>query len=230
MLLTASGPNAKPRATGALANLNRKKFEARAIYSSYVSRSCSWGGRDCDPWRMAPPWSISTLFALVVLIQLMQGFRLGRPIYQSKSPTFMAGVDDLQSWFSDVVADSERDGDEDEYYYDSSYEQYDKFSKLPDVPLWLSDNCNNLNFSMPTIVQQMAIPLIMTGKDVILQAQTGSGKTLAYSVPILSKIDPTRSAIQAVIVVPTRELCMQVAGMLTLVLTLAMLPSSQSPS
>ena len=142
----------------------------------------------------------------------------------------MAGVDDLQSWFSDVVADSERDGDEDEYYYDSSYEQYDKFSKLPDVPLWLSDNCNNLNFSMPTIVQQMAIPLIMTGKDVILQAQTGSGKTLAYSVPILSKIDPTRSAIQAVIVVPTRELCMQVAGMLTLVLTLAMLPSSQSPS
>jgi superfamily II DNA/RNA helicase len=50
----------------------------------------------------------------------------------------------------------------------------------------------------------------MAGKDVLIQAQTGSGKTLAYSLPILSCIDPCRSAIQAVIVVPTRELALQV--------------------
>jgi reverse gyrase len=54
----------------------------------------------------------------------------------------------------------------------------------------------------------------MEGKDVILQAQTGSGKTLAYALPILSKIDATRASIQAVIVVPTRELGLQVTSVL----------------
>jgi ATP-dependent RNA helicase DeaD len=54
----------------------------------------------------------------------------------------------------------------------------------------------------------------MKGKDVILQAQTGSGKTLAYSLPLLAKIDPTRAAIQAVVIVPTRELSFQVVGVL----------------
>lgn len=49
------------------------------------------------------------------------------------------------------------------------------------------------------------IQVILSGKDVILQAQTGSGKTLSYGVPILSSIDPNRAAIQAVIIVPTRE-------------------------
>ncbi len=55
---------------------------------------------------------------------------------------------------------------------------------------------------------------IFAGKDVILQAQTGSGKTLAYGLPILSSIDPTRAAIQAVVVVPTRELGLQVSTVL----------------
>ena len=53
---------------------------------------------------------------------------------------------------------------------------------------------------------------IFEGKDVILQGQTGSGKTLVYALPILSKIDASRNAIQAVVVVPTRELGLQVAG------------------
>jgi primosomal protein N' len=47
-------------------------------------------------------------------------------------------------------------------------------------------------------------------RDVIIHAQTGSGKTLAYLLPLLSRIDVTRSAVQALIVVPTRELGLQV--------------------
>lgn len=54
----------------------------------------------------------------------------------------------------------------------------------------------------------------MGGNDVVLQAQTGSGKTLSYCLPILSKIDAKRGAIQAVIVVPTRELGLQVTSVL----------------
>jgi len=47
--------------------------------------------------------------------------------------------------------------------------------------------------------------VILSGKDVVLQSQTGSGKTLAFGIPILAQIDPNRAAVQAVIVVPTRE-------------------------
>lgn len=54
----------------------------------------------------------------------------------------------------------------------------------------------------------------MRGKDVVLQAHTGSGKTLSFGVPMLSTIDPSHSAIQAVVVVPTRELGLQVASVL----------------
>jgi len=56
--------------------------------------------------------------------------------------------------------------------------------------------------------------VIFDGKDVIIQSQTGSGKTLAYCLPIVSRIDATRSAIQAVIIVPTRELGLQVTAVL----------------
>lgn len=83
-----------------------------------------------------------------------------------------------------------------------------------DLPSWLVEKCENLGFTTPTEVQAMGIPVIMQGKDVILQAQTGSGKTLLYSLPVLSNIDSSRAAIQAVIIVPTRELGMQVAGVL----------------
>ncbi len=48
----------------------------------------------------------------------------------------------------------------------------------------------------------------------MLQAQTGSGKTLAYSLPLLAKIDPNRASIQGVVIVPTRELSIQVTGVL----------------
>ena len=63
-----------------------------------------------------------------------------------------------------------------------------------------------------TPIQKMAIPPIFKGNDVIGQAQTGSGKTMAFAIPVLEKIFiPDRSP-QAIILCPTRELCMQVAS------------------
>lgn len=88
------------------------------------------------------------------------------------------------------------------------------FEEFIDIPKWLIESCKNLGFERATDTQYYAIPTIMEGKDVIIQAQTGSGKTLAYSLPILSKIDASRAAIQAVIVVPTRELGLQVSSVL----------------
>ena len=68
----------------------------------------------------------------------------------------------------------------------------------------------DLNIETPSAVQAAAIPVALEGKDVVAQSQTGSGKTLAYLLPLLHKIDKTAKEIQAVILVPTRELGMQI--------------------
>lgn len=62
----------------------------------------------------------------------------------------------------------------------------------------------------PTPVQQQVIPVVLTGKDVIAQAQTGTGKTLAFLLPIFEQIDPAKESIQALIIAPTRELALQI--------------------
>ncbi|MEG1782728.1 MAG: DEAD/DEAH box helicase [Oscillospiraceae bacterium] len=65
--------------------------------------------------------------------------------------------------------------------------------------------------TQPTPCQEQALPLLIEKKDVILQAQTGSGKTLCYLLPIYQNIKtPLEGGTQAVIIVPTKELAMQV--------------------
>ncbi|MBI2124518.1 DEAD/DEAH box helicase [Candidatus Pacearchaeota archaeon] len=66
-----------------------------------------------------------------------------------------------------------------------------------------------LGFSEMTEIQQKTIPLIQHGKDVIAQSKTGSGKTAAFGFPMLEKISPHKG-LQALVLVPTRELCEQV--------------------
>ena len=71
---------------------------------------------------------------------------------------------------------------------------------------------DEMGFTKPTPIQAKTIPDALRGIDIIGQAQTGSGKTLAFAVPILSKLFiPDRSP-QAIVLCPTRELCMQVAS------------------
>ena len=66
-----------------------------------------------------------------------------------------------------------------------------------------------IGMEQPFPIQEQSIPLILKGKDVIGQVHTGTGKTAAFSLPLISKIKP-RGPIQALIIVPTRELAMQV--------------------
>ncbi|TYG50442.1 hypothetical protein ES288_D10G175400v1 [Gossypium darwinii] len=67
-----------------------------------------------------------------------------------------------------------------------------------------------VGYLVPTDVQREALPVLFSGNDCILHAQTGSGKTLTYLLLIYSQINPKKSAVQALIVVPTRELGMQI--------------------
>jgi ATP-dependent RNA helicase DeaD len=62
----------------------------------------------------------------------------------------------------------------------------------------------------PTPIQEKTIPVLLDGKDVIAQAQTGTGKTLSFILPILERIDPEKSHIQALVITPTRELAIQI--------------------
>lgn len=65
-------------------------------------------------------------------------------------------------------------------------------------------------FTMPTAIQAQAIPHLLSGRDVVGQAQTGTGKTAAFSLPLLERIDFNNQAVQALILTPTRELALQV--------------------
>jgi ATP-dependent RNA helicase DeaD len=66
-------------------------------------------------------------------------------------------------------------------------------------------------YTAPMPIQSEIIPVMITGRDVIGQAKTGTGKTAAFALPILQNLDPARGRIQALVVVPTRELALQVA-------------------
>jgi ATP-dependent RNA helicase DeaD len=68
----------------------------------------------------------------------------------------------------------------------------------------------DVGYEQPSPIQEQAIPLMLEGRDVIGQAQTGSGKTAAFGLPILEYVDPEVNDVQALVLTPTRELCIQV--------------------
>src|SRR5262245_41861494 len=70
-------------------------------------------------------------------------------------------------------------------------------------------------YRTPTDCQFETIPRALTGRDLVVQSRTGTGKTAAFSIPIVERIDPALNQVQAVILAPTRELAIQVAGEIT---------------
>ena len=73
----------------------------------------------------------------------------------------------------------------------------------------LKNSLSKMNFIKPTPIQSMAIPVALTGKDILGTAQTGTGKTLAFSIPLINKLILDKNAL-ALIMCPTRELAAQV--------------------
>ena len=84
------------------------------------------------------------------------------------------------------------------------------FASLGLVPALLKA-LDRLGYATPTPIQARTIPSLLTGRDVLGQAQTGTGKTAAFALPILQNLDLSDRHVQALILVPTRELAMQVA-------------------
>jgi ATP-dependent RNA helicase DeaD len=74
----------------------------------------------------------------------------------------------------------------------------------------LLEALRHLGYEDPTPIQEQAIPALLEGRDVIGQAQTGTGKTAAFGLPLLEYVDPSDPEVQALVLTPTRELCIQV--------------------
>jgi ATP-dependent RNA helicase DeaD len=68
----------------------------------------------------------------------------------------------------------------------------------------------DVGYEKPSPIQEQAIPPLLQGRDVIGQAQTGTGKTAAFGIPMVEQVDPTVREVQALVLTPTRELCIQV--------------------
>jgi len=74
----------------------------------------------------------------------------------------------------------------------------------------LNQAIEEAGFTEPSPVQKDAIPLILEGHDLIGQAQTGTGKTAAFGLPIIQMMEGNKG-VEALVIVPTRELAMQVS-------------------
>lgn len=85
--------------------------------------------------------------------------------------------------------------------------RFDELNILPQILRGIKD----MGFEEATPIQAQAIPVVMSGRDVIGQAQTGTGKTAAFGIPMLQKVDPSLKKTQVIVLSPTRELAIQVA-------------------
>src|SRR3954453_11681160 len=74
----------------------------------------------------------------------------------------------------------------------------------------LPEALQHLGYENPTPIQEQTIQELLQGRDIIGQAQTGTGKTAAFGLPLLEYIDRDADDVQALVVTPTRELCIQV--------------------
>jgi len=83
------------------------------------------------------------------------------------------------------------------------------FNELPLSPALLA-TLQQLEYLTMTAIQAASLPITLAGHDLIAQAKTGSGKTAAFALPLLTKLNPRRFAVQAMVLCPTRELADQV--------------------
>lgn len=79
------------------------------------------------------------------------------------------------------------------------------------LPKFIMDALIEIKYQVPTPIQVKTIPHLLSGRDFIGQAQTGTGKTAAFALPLLSKIDLAKKKPQVLVLVPTRELAIQVS-------------------
>ena len=89
--------------------------------------------------------------------------------------------------------------------------ELEKFLNLG-ISQWMVNELQKKGFEEPTPIQEKIIPLLMSAeRDLVGQAQTGTGKTAAFGIPIVEKLRENARYVQVLVLVPTRELAIQVS-------------------
>ena len=102
----------------------------------------------------------------------------------------------------------------------------ERFSEMP-ISTYVKERLAVARFTTPTPVQAAAIPQALAGKDVLATAQTGTGKTLAFLIPVMEKLLKDKTpGIAALVLVPTRELAMQVVDQFNILRGQQLLPAA----
>ena len=83
-----------------------------------------------------------------------------------------------------------------------------KFSEL-NLPLNILTALEKMGYKDLTPIQEVTYPIVLSGQDLCALAETGSGKTSACAIPLVQKVDTAQNSIQGLVIVPTRELCIQ---------------------
>ena len=83
-----------------------------------------------------------------------------------------------------------------------------RFSEI-NLPANILRALKEMGFEEATPVQEATYPIILAGRDLCALAETGSGKTSACAIPLIQRVDTTQNTIQGLVIVPTRELCIQ---------------------
>jgi ATP-dependent RNA helicase DeaD len=111
---------------------------------------------------------------------------------------------------TDAEHHTDRDADHDETAGDTAHAIDDGFAALG-LRAELLAALDELGYEEPTPIQRETIPILLTGRDLLGQAATGTGKTAAFALPALQMIDASRREPQVLVLVPTRELAVQVS-------------------
>lgn len=100
--------------------------------------------------------------------------------------------------------------DENELYVGEEEDDDGVYFEDFDISDPVLDALDDMGYETPTEIQELTIPPLLEGRDIIGQAQTGTGKTAAFGIPIIERVDPTKPFVQALVLAPTRELAAQI--------------------
>ena len=97
-------------------------------------------------------------------------------------------------------------------FFERKYKKYMETIRFDELELnpKILRGIKDMGFEEATPIQAQGIPAVLSGRDVIGQAQTGTGKTAAFGIPVLESVDASSHKTQVIILSPTRELAIQV--------------------
>lgn len=115
------------------------------------------------------------------------------------------GINDEQGWKTKLKVPPKDNRKQTTDVTDTKGNEFDDYCLHRELLMGIFEK----GWGKPSPIQEASIPIALTGRDILARAKNGTGKTGAYAIPILERINVDRNEVQAMIIVPTRELALQ---------------------